>query len=623
MMIPIRPLWRPLVYASPFLLAPIASADLNTLEVWGNAVGTTPPASLTETVPGTYEIAGGGADLWGGSDQGVFAWDNTGGMTTTGDFTATVRHVSTTEPAPQWGRDTISVRATQTPGGGPLANDAHYMTVRRSAGDFTTGRRETVGGGTTRDQDPATAGDQPNFAPSFGSVTNTGAFLAIARNGNTLHSSYARDLNNSGVAGRYVQYDSRDIAAFAGGNEVIVGLGHQSHPQTGGGGADGVNTGTFDSLTYQTSYDANTFGAAASAGTWQVESSVNVNASTGEVMGTAFVREAGVATGENTGWTVTAQRLDTFVPSFGAAGSQQDPTAMNANDIIPSMNFRLNSSSAAGSGLNADIYLAANGNNQTANRATIDGNAPNGTAIIPNVDWTGGGDNDANYNGLSGPASFAVAVQGVDPADGAAGAFSGNQENYGVHMTGQIFIPADADRTNHEFGGNEWILFEDGIDDYTFLAIDGVTLLDDNSWSSRDGASNGGAHLTVMDVSDPKYDDGEWVDFEMIMWEGGGGDAGVLYWSAFDTDRSFNYGNTPGTFDPAITISGIDQVGDENSEGSFGLTLPAGDYLVTAQNVNTGASASSQQLVTVVPEPSVLAIVALSGLACIFRRRRK
>src|SRR6187551_1727645 len=83
-----------------------AHAQFNTLEKWGNAVGTTPPPAFTAT-SGTFAITAGGEDFYGNSDKGAFLWDNTGSQTTTGDFTASVRHVGTTNPAPQWGRDGV------------------------------------------------------------------------------------------------------------------------------------------------------------------------------------------------------------------------------------------------------------------------------------------------------------------------------------------------------------------------------------------------------------------------------------------------------------------------------------------------------------------------------------
>ena len=609
-MITHRPLLHHIALASPLIFAPIASADIDTLEVWGNAVGTTPAPGLVAG-GGTYALTGGGADIWGTADQGVFAWDSTGAMTTTGDFTATVRHVSTDEQAPTWGRDTLSVRATQS-AGAVAANDAHYFSMRRTDGGLTTGIRGAAAGGTGG----ATIVGQAGGSSSY-------AYFAVSREGDTLRSGHARDLGGTGIAGRWVQNDTRSIAAFNGGNEVIVGLGHHSHPQSGGGGADGVNTGTFDSLTFQNSYDASPFGAAADTvggTTWAPEGSLSVSP-TGVVTGSAFVREAGVATGEANDWTVTATSTSTnFVPQFGTS-NVRDTNAKNANDIIPSANFRLDSSSAAGSGLAADIYVGqGNGGSQAANRTIINGNAASGSTVIPNVDWTNEGATTGYFNGTS--ASFADAVNPT--ADPGVTNFTANEDDYGVHVTGQIFIPADADRVNNATHGGEWITFQDGIDDYTYLEIDGVPILDDNNWTSADGTANAGANVGLMDVSDPKFDDGAWVDFEMIMWEGGGGDAGKLYWSALDTDGDMDNAPTPGEFvpDSILTVSGTNQIGDEASDGAFGLVLTEGEWDLELTNANTGASFTVTETVVVIPEPSSSLLLALAGLGLVSRRRR-
>ena len=602
------------------LLYSTANAQFDTAAAWGDADPTGmngtqggDPDTGTDVVNGrmsgeftsdgtTTTITAGGFDFWSPDDGAVFVYDSGGAHTTTGDFTAAVRHVDVNNNfANEWGRTVLDARVSQTPGT-PTFNDAHVMVMRQSNGTGRTGWRDTAGGDTGRDDGAFPAVALGNVGPTGSG--NPAAYMSLGRSGNVITTGFAMDIG--GTAGRWVQHGSREQAAWAAGNEVIVGLGHQAHNQDpnhpasteGTGGAGRVNTATFDNWSYGDSYNAAFFGAPAGQGEipWNLGGSLAVDSNSGAVNGSAYVTEAGAATGEVVKWTVTAQQL----------GALQ-------------------------SGLNADIYLAGNPGNQGGARGIIAG-APAGTAIINNVDWTGGGDDDANYNGLTGPESFGVAVQGVDPADNAAGAFSGNQDNYGVHMTGEIFIPDDAAR-----GGVEEVKFKDGIDDYTFLGIDGGTLIDDNAWTGYNGSDNNGSPIVSLDVSDAKYDDGEWVSFEMIMWEGGGGDNGVLYWDVANTDfpaanadpagvgaivPADNFRHNEKIGDPVMAM-GTTQVGSDTENGSFGLDLGPGDWEVTLSVVNTGASTSITSRANVVPEPSSFGLLALSGLALLGCRRRR
>lgn len=104
-----------------------------------------------------------------------------------------------------------------------------------------------------------------------------------------------------------------------------------------------------------------------------------------------------------------------------------------------------------------------------------------------------------------------------------------DNNNYVVRSTGEILIP--------ESGTYR---FADGVDDYTYLAIDtnksGVAgdvpeevLIDDNDWTGVYRADNGGG-TGWAETSINVGAGGEWLDVEFNMAEGGGGDAGVLYW---------------------------------------------------------------------------------------------
>ncbi|MCA9149317.1 MAG: PEP-CTERM sorting domain-containing protein [Planctomycetales bacterium] len=102
-------------------------------------------------------------------------------------------------------------------------------------------------------------------------------------------------------------------------------------------------------------------------------------------------------------------------------------------------------------------------------------------------------------------------------------------DNYTVRLTGEIKI--DESGTYR---------FADGVDDYTYLAIDldksGVAgddpsevLIDDNAWTGVYRADNGGGDGWAeadIDVANG----GEWLKIEFNMGEGGGGDAGIVYW---------------------------------------------------------------------------------------------
>ena len=88
--------------------------------------------------------------------------------------------------------------------------------------------------------------------------------------------------------------------------------------------------------------------------------------------------------------------------------------------------------------------------------------------------------------------------------------------------------------------------FTDGIDDYTFWAIDlngdgqfigNEVLIDDTNWVGLDHTGNMGAPIVSLDVTVPPG--GAWLNVEFNMGEGIFGDAGVIYWDydAADADR--------------------------------------------------------------------------------------
>lgn len=533
-----------------------AHAQFNTLETWGNAVGTTPPSAFTATA-GTFAITAGGADFYGNSDQGAFLWDNTGSQTTAGNFTASVRHVGTTNPAPQWGRDGVMVRATQSPGM-LSANDANWLAGRNSDGRFLTNRRAVAGGGTFRATDAGNPADLNYNSDindrgiALGNVTNTPYFLAAGRDGDRLYSGYAMDLGGTGVAGRWVEHWSTEVPEAVSGlqstvdgrQEVVVGLAHQSHPQTISPDTNDINTATFDNWKYASTFDDRNFGPASSASTWTVAGSVSGNAATGQIHGSAYVDEGGAATGEPVKWTVSVYPLSSFVPKFGTSGTRKDLTPMDSSLAVPAENFRQGGDGSA-PGLTIDLYTKApNAGNMTANLALMTNPATTkSSTVIPSPYWNTGSypinDGGDNIFNLAAPGYFAAAA-----------------DNYGTEMKGQIFIPADADRIQPNLPG-EFIIFKDGTDDFTYLEIDGRILFNDNDWTGLTSTDNGGGNLAVFDVSDPKYNDGQWVSFRMITWEGGGGDNVALYWGVEDASDLFTVDSVPGTFGNLVPKTGV------------------------------------------------------------------
>ena len=154
-------------------------------------------------------------------------------------------------------------------------------------------------------------------------------------------------------------------------------------------------------------------------------------------------------------------------------------------------------------------------------------------------------------------------------------------DNYTVILQGEILI---------EESGT--IRFLDGVDDYTYLAIDmdgngtagdsdGEVLIDDNSWTNALSVANGGGELVEANFENIAGD-GEWRAIEFNMAEGGGGDHGMLYWDVMDEDDFFPSEKGEGILDLDAFVFMIPdthlrsfEIPSELESGEFIGSLPA------------------------------------------------
>jgi hypothetical protein len=430
-----------------------------------NAAGNQRGVDFSNAAMGVCTVTAGGSDFDGLSDSGTFIYE--AGATSAGNFSAIVRSVSvgadTLESITEWGRTGLMARASLAPF---AANVAH---IRKHGGNISgNDPPDTLIQGRPADAADTDrngdAGEFRNFTDNEanGSVRNTPIWLGLHRYNGVFYATWANDV--AGVPGTWSGAIARD--GFDG--DVIVGLVHQGHrdimPET--------NTAVFDNFSV-TAFDPDlgVFSDTAEGDVSFIGTNIFLTASDGEV---------GSTTGRSdVNWEV---RL------MGGSGFLQGT-------------------------LKADIYLQTNQGNRSAFETMVAG-TPDGSTAIETIRWERREYTMTNQARLN---LFGLAVPG---------AFTNNQNAYGVNMTGQIFIPSDASRASQEF-----VRFHDGNNDYALLVIDGVTLIDDNFISDLNGTN--GAQAT-FDCSDPKFDDGEWVDFQMGMWEGSGLESAALVWDALD-----------------------------------------------------------------------------------------
>jgi sugar lactone lactonase YvrE len=259
--------------------------------------------------------------------------------------------------------------------------------------------------------------------------------------------------------------------------------------------------------------------------------------------------EAGATNFNLDGLTVEA-RIDPTLAAGVRFEISTDPDFLPTTSVLagaPAIDYQ--------PGIRAEIFLGPN-LGSLANLDHILENNPHGTTVIPNLSWSNPGgfpsngypdaDAAADNGGANSTNLFAQAVPGK---------FTSSEDNYGVKLTGQIHIPSDSAR-----GGVETVRFRDGVNNYAYLEVDGVGLIDDNFFTDQTGSSNGGGAQATLDVSAAKFDDGEWVSICLVVWVGLSADNCALVWDALDVsgadDVTLAMDSTIGSYNPSDLADG-------------------------------------------------------------------
>lgn len=247
-----------------------------------------------------------------------------------------------------------------------------------------------------------------------------------------------------------------------------------------------------------------------------------------------------------------------------------------------------------------------------ANKAGIDAlAAANPTAVPPfraesGITWWSGS------NDVPDVPKYPSEIEGVLAGD------AENYDQYTVRLTGELLI---------EESGT--ISFLDGVDDFTYLAIDtdrsgtagdsdAEILINDNNWTDALSAGNGGAPIVEADFENIE-EGGEWLAIEFNMAEGGGGDSGMLYWDAMDEDGFFPLDQGEGVFDQDAAVfmipdshlrSSIKELIGANASGDLATAYQAD---VTELNIQVGPDGNDQIVLQDLTEGEGIGTLDVSG----------
>ncbi|YCM46920.1 hypothetical protein V2O64_25725 (plasmid) [Verrucomicrobiaceae bacterium 227] len=464
------------------MVLPAGAETLDSLAEFGNAAtadatsgaGTPRGANFDNAAAGAYTITAGGTDIWGNSDNGTFIYDADGTRAAGENFSAIVRSVSVAGNLDEALAGEWGRTGVMARKTPDSANSATVAHVRKSGGNGTTVNQGRPNDGAGTDRGPGNNGEHGNGAANTANGSVRNTPIWLGLHRFNGEWYSTWAPDNAGAPGEWSAAIQRAGSSDMAG-EVWVGLAHQSHNIN-----PVINTAVFEEFSVE-AFNAD-FGVFSST----VNCDVDIN--TSGVFLTVLNTEMGATGPQDIDWEVR------YISS-----ARERETGL----------------------LNADIYLTANGGSISAFETYKANQLPNGSTQIEQIHWAANAYTTTNAAGTN---LFAEAVPG---------SFAGDQGNYAVEMTGQIHIPSDADRD-----GKESISFHDGVDDFVYLAIDGIQLIEDNLWSNVAGTGNNGGTLVTMDVSDAKFDDGEWVDFRMVTWETGGGDDAILVWDALDRTGS-------------------------------------------------------------------------------------